>query len=56
MEITFKYYALDWYMGLTINIPQEVPIIVADVKKELVNEFQRPSLEDHIMNEMIEIK
>jgi hypothetical protein len=33
-------------MGLAVNIPQGVPAIVANVKKALINEFQKPRSED----------
>jgi hypothetical protein len=56
LAIRFKDCTLDWYMGLVVNIPLGAPTIVKDVKKELINEFQRLSSEDKYMNEMIEIK
>jgi hypothetical protein len=40
LAITFRDRALDWYMGLTVNIPQEAPTTIANVKKEIINEFQ----------------
>jgi hypothetical protein len=43
-------------MSLAINSPQGAHTTITDVKKELINEFQRPILEDQYMNEMIEIK
>jgi hypothetical protein len=43
-------------MSLDVNSPQGVPKTIADVKKLLVNEFQKPSSEDQYMNEMIEIR
>jgi hypothetical protein len=43
-------------MGLTVNNPQVAPTTIADVKKDLINEFQKPSSEDQFMNEMIDIK
>jgi hypothetical protein len=55
LEITFRDRALDWYMGLTVNITQGAPKIIPDVKKALINELHRPSSEDHLMNEMIEV-
>jgi hypothetical protein len=39
-----------------MNNPQGKPTTAADVKKELINEFQRLSSKDQYMNEMIEIK
>jgi hypothetical protein len=56
LEITFRDRALDWYMGLSTNNPMGTPTTVADVKRQLINEFQKPSSEDQFMNEMIEIK
>jgi hypothetical protein len=38
-EITFKYYALDWYMVLAVNNLTRVPKIVEEVKRKLINEF-----------------
>jgi hypothetical protein len=43
-------------MSLDVNSPQGVPKTIADVKKLLVNEFQKPNSEDQYMNEMIEIR
>ena len=56
LDITLRYYALDWYMTLVVNCPQGVPKTIPDVKKLLVNEFQKPIKEDQYMNEMIEIR
>jgi hypothetical protein len=56
LEITFRDHTLDWYMGLSTNNPTGTPTTVADVKRQLINEFQKPSSEDQFMNEMIEIK
>jgi hypothetical protein len=49
-------HALDWYMGLAVNNPTRAPTTVTEVKRKLINEFQKPSSEDQFMNEMIEIK
>jgi hypothetical protein len=43
-------------MSLDVNIPPGVTKTIADVKKLLINEFQKPNLEDQYMNEMIEIR
>jgi hypothetical protein len=43
-------------MGLVVKIPQGATTTITDVKKALINEFQRPSSKDQFMNEMIEIK
>lgn len=56
LENTFKDHILDWYMGITTNNPMGVPITVVEVKRKLINEFQKPRAEDQFMNEMIEIK
>jgi hypothetical protein len=56
LEITFRDHALDWYMGLAGNNPMGAPTTIAEVKRQLINEFQKPSSEDQFMNEMIEIK
>jgi hypothetical protein len=56
ISITFRDRALEWYIGLTINIPQGAPTTVAYVKKAIINEFQQPNSEDQFMNEMIGIK
>jgi hypothetical protein len=47
---------LDWYMILAVKSPPGVKRTITDVKKLLINEFQKPSLEDQYMNEMIEIR
>jgi hypothetical protein len=47
---------LDWYMSLDVNSPPGTTRTIADVKKLLINEFQKPSSEDQYMNEMIEIR
>jgi hypothetical protein len=49
-------HALDCYMILAINSPPGTTRTIADVKKLLINEFQKPSSEDQYMNEMIEIR
>jgi hypothetical protein len=46
LAIIFRDHTLDWYMGLIVNSPQGSPTTITDVNKELINEFQRPSLED----------
>jgi hypothetical protein len=56
LSITLRDHALDWYMSLDVNSPQGVPKTITDMKKLLVNEFQKPSSEDQYMNEMIEIR
>jgi hypothetical protein len=56
LAITLRDHALDWYMSLDVNSPQGVLKTIADVKKLLVDEFQKPSSKDQYMNEMIEIR
>jgi hypothetical protein len=56
LPITLKNHALDWFMILAVNIPQGALITITNVKKALINEFQRTSLEYQYMNDMIEIK
>jgi hypothetical protein len=56
LAITLRDHALDWYMGLATNNPPRTTKTIADIKKLLINEFQKPSSEDQYMNEMIEIR
>jgi hypothetical protein len=49
-------HALDWYMSLVANSPPGTTRMIVDIKKLLINEFQKPSSEDQYMNEMIEIR
>ena len=43
-------------MSLDVNNPLGVTKTIADVKKLLINEFQKPKSEEQYMNEMIEIR
>jgi hypothetical protein len=43
-------------MSLAINNPQGASWTIAEIKKELIMEFQRPKLEDHFMNDMIWVR
>jgi hypothetical protein len=43
-------------MSLVVNIPPGLTRTIADVKKLLINEFQKPSSKDQYMNEMIKIR
>jgi hypothetical protein len=52
LTIIFRNRALEWFMSLSMKNLQGAPKTVANVKKELINEFQRPSSEDQYMNEM----
>jgi hypothetical protein len=56
LGITFIDHALYWYMGLAVNNPMGAPTTVVEVKRKLINVFQKSSSEDQFMNEMIEIK
>jgi hypothetical protein len=56
LAIMLRDHALDWYMSLAVNSPPGTTQTIADVKKLLINEFQKPSSEDQYMNEMIEIR
>jgi hypothetical protein len=42
-------------MSLAANSPPGTTRMIVDIKKLLINEFQKPSSEDQYMNEMIEI-
>jgi hypothetical protein len=42
-------------MSLATNSPPRTTRTIGDIKKLLINEFQKPSSEDQYMNEMIEI-
>jgi hypothetical protein len=55
LDITLRDCTLDWYMSLATNIPPGTTRMIADVKKLLINEFQKPSSKDKYVNEMIEI-
>jgi hypothetical protein len=56
LVITIMDRALDWYMSLATNNPPRTTRTIADIKKLLINEFQKPSSEYQYMNEMIEIR
>jgi hypothetical protein len=56
LSITLRDRTLDWYMSLVANIPLGTTKIVGDIKKLLINEFQKRSSEDQYMNEMKEIR
>jgi hypothetical protein len=56
LAIMLRDRALDWYMSLVVNSPPGTTRMITDVKKLLINEFQKPSSEDQYMNEMIEIR
>jgi hypothetical protein len=56
LAITLRDRTLDWYMSLATNSLPWTTIMIGDIKKLLINEFQKPSSEDQYMNEMIEIR
>jgi hypothetical protein len=56
LAITLRDRKLYWYMNIAVNSPPGTTRMIADVKKLLINEFQKPSSEDKHMNEMIEIR
>jgi hypothetical protein len=43
-------------MSLAANNPPGTTRTIVDIKKLLINEFQKPILEDQYMNEMIDIR
>jgi hypothetical protein len=55
LVITLRDHALDWYMSVATKNPPGTTKTIADIKKLLINEFQKPSSEYQYMNEMIEI-
>jgi hypothetical protein len=46
LAITLRDRTLDWYMILATNNPPRTTRTIADIKKMLINEFQKPSSED----------
>jgi hypothetical protein len=56
LAITLRGRALDWHMSLDVNSAPRTTRTLTDIKKLLINEFQKPSSEDQYMNEMIEIR
>jgi hypothetical protein len=56
LAITLRDRALDWYMILPTNSPLGTTKMIGDIKKLWINEFQKLSLVDQYMNEMIEIR
>jgi hypothetical protein len=56
LAITLRDRALDWYMSLDTNSVHGTTRTLDNIKKLLINEFQKPSSEDQYMNEMIEIR
>jgi hypothetical protein len=56
LTITLRDRALEWYMKLDTNSALGMMRTLEDIKKLLINEFQKLSSEDQYMNEMIEIR
>jgi hypothetical protein len=56
LDITLRDHTLDSYLILAANNPPRTTKTISDIKNLLINEFQKPSLEDQYMNEMIEIR
>jgi hypothetical protein len=56
LDITLRDCALDWYMSLNMNSVPGTTRTLGDIKKLLINEFQKPSSEDQYMNDIIEIR
>jgi hypothetical protein len=56
LVITLRDRALDWYMSLDTNNAPGMTRILENIKKLLINEFQKPRSKDQYMNEMIEIR
>jgi hypothetical protein len=46
LSITLRDYPLNWYTSLATNNPPGSTRTIANIKKLLINEFQKPSLED----------
>jgi hypothetical protein len=55
LAIKLRVHALDWHMILATKNPPGTTKIIVDIKKLLINEFQKPSSEDKYMNVMIEV-
>jgi hypothetical protein len=53
LAITLRDHALDWYMSLYIKGALGMTRTLTDIKKLLINEFQKVSSKDQYMNEMI---
>jgi hypothetical protein len=43
LAITLRDHVLDWYMRLVENNPPRTTRTIMDIKKLLINEFQKPS-------------
>jgi hypothetical protein len=56
LAITLRDHALDWYMSLAANSQPGTTRAIEDMKRILINEFQKPISYDQYMNEMIDIR
>jgi hypothetical protein len=56
LAIMLRDCALYWYMSLDMKNAPGMMRTLADIKKLLINEFQKPSSEDQYMNKIIEIR
>jgi hypothetical protein len=56
LAITLIDRTLYWYMSLATNSLPGTTRMIGDMKKLLINQFQKSSSEDQYMNEIIEIR
>jgi hypothetical protein len=56
LVITLRDHAVDWYMSLDMNSSPRMTTTLVDIKKSLINEFQKSSSKCQYMNKMIEIR
>jgi hypothetical protein len=56
LATTLRDRALDWYVSLDTNSAPGMTRTLVDIKKLLINKFQKPSSKDQYMNEMIKIR
>ena len=56
LAITLRDCTLEWYMILDAKNAPGMTRTLEDIKKLLINELQKSSVEDQYMNEMIEIR
>jgi hypothetical protein len=55
LAITLRDCTLDWYMILDANSSPRMTRTLEEIKKLLINEFQKLSSKDQYMNDMIKI-
>jgi hypothetical protein len=56
ISVMLRDRALVWYTILDANNSLGTTRMIRDIKKLLINEFQKPISEDQYMNKMIEIR